>query len=537
MKKAVKVLCMLLSATLFIALFVGCNTSSREDMSNKSSDNDSSVKSNSSNTEQTSREKMVLSWMIPTQQAIPLWETMVYKEACEKLNVEFELTELPVDQHEEKKRMWLASRNIPDIMSWVRASEANSYGPAGAFAELSQYLESDIPNLNDKIKNSPDDKYQAFNPENKLYIAPQYLFDPIPIFDFSYVSNRFEEVGVVKVDTWDEVYDGLKKLKEKYPGTYPLGFRYFGSMSKPLELFLLSFTEGKAGPYGSLVGFDYDKKEFILSMEAFGYKEAIDFFAKLYKEQLISPEYMTMDQTMLANKIAKDKIFMIADFVGGWTGIVMLDEQTGHKLRPMPLPQAKGMKQIIGHKMPHIGGLGTAISGALESKDPKKFKRALEFINYMYSQEMYNTYWHHPDVCEHIDGVYKYKDIVYNTKDENYMKMRDVYFPWSLKVFQDSCDERPLPGSPYQKYVDSHLRAKKDMYVEYPALPFTEEQQKVVNELTGIVTDRWNAQIALFAEGKKPMSEWDKFVSEVKLSGGDKLIALYNDVYKKYFSN
>ena len=536
MKRLKLLIYVLLTAILLSAMFAGCGSDNGGKSNETAAGTDGTGTVNQLSNEEEIREKMVLSWMIPTQQSIPLSETKVYKEVCEKLNVEFELTELPVDQHEEKKRMFLASRNIPDIMSWMKASEANTYGPGGAFAELSRYLEKDIPNLNKIIAAYPKDKYQAFTPENKLYFAPQYLHDPIPIFDFSYVKDEFDAVGVTQVDTWSQLYEGLKKLKDKYPDQYPLGFRYIGSIARPLELFLLSFTGGKSGPNGGMVGFDYDKKEFILSVEAAGYREAIEFFAKLYTEKIIHPEYMTMDQVMLANKINKGKIFMIADYVGGWTGAALLNEQTGFKLRPLPLPQAEGMSRVIGHEMPHIGNLGTALSGLLEQKDSKKFKRALEFLNYMYSEEMFNTYWHHPDVCDKVDGGYKYKDIVYDTKNENFITMRDTYFPWSLMFFQDKNDERPLPGSPYDQYVKNYLRARKDLYVPYPALPFTADQQKQINVLIGIVTDRWNAQIALFAEGKKKMTEWQNFVNEIKSSGGDQLIQIYNEVYKKYFN-
>jgi putative aldouronate transport system substrate-binding protein len=522
--KAKRTISVMLIVFLIFSLVIGCKNTGSSDNSNGSNTTAAAGKEDTT-------KKVVLYWMIPTQQGIPLSETKVYQEACKELNIEFEITELPVDQHNEQKKLKLSGKNLPDIISWVTTSEANTYGPEGAFVDLSKYIASDIPNLKEKFDKYPQDKYAAFNTENKLYMAPQYLYDPVPIFDFSINKARFDEVGATKLDTWTEVYNALKALKAKYPQSYPLSFRYFGGLSKPMELFISSFTEGKAGPHGDFVGYDYDKKQFIFSLLAPGYKESVEFFGKLLKEGLIHPEYMTMDQGMQIAKINKNEVFMIADFIGGWSGLVSINNDTNRVLVPLQLPQAEGKRRILDVQLPHIGTTGTAINSSLETgKDVTKFKRALKFLNYMYSQKEFDTLWYNPDVCDkQPDNTYKYKDIVYDSKAEGYSTMVNTYFPWSLMQFQDICDERPQPGGAYDLYLKNVLRAKKDLYVDRPSVPFDASQQDKINKLNSAIKNRYNSTISKFVDGKMSMTEWSAFVADLQSAGADELVKIYND--------
>ena len=479
--------------------------------------------------------KITLSWMIPTQQGITLQQTPLFKNICEKLNIEIELTELPVSQHAEKKKLLISSKQVPDIMSWVTSDEAAQYGPVGAFLELSQYLDN-MPSFKEKveatIQEDATNKYTLYTADNQMYLTPHYQVDPIPIFDFSYVKSAFDDVGTTNLDTWDDVYSALKKLKQKYPDEYPLGFRNNGDMKKPLELFVLSFTGGMATSL-DYVGFDYNKKEFVFAPELDGYQNAVAFFEKLYEEKLIHPEYTVMDEQMLKTRVKKGKISMLADYVGGWTGVPSIMKDVDNKLVPLKTPQAKGQPKVIGRQLTKFDkSVGTVLNSNIAS-DKGKLGRCLQFLDYLYSDEFYDVQWHHPDVTDKVGDIYQYKDSVYDIEGE-YQVLKDTYFPWSMAAtFQDACDERPKPGSDYQIYRDEYLRGadSKELYKENPTVPFTQQQQTEVNKCISKIDDRYGVKISEFAEGKRPMSEWDDFVKELKDAGGTRLIELYNQAY------
>lgn len=480
-------------------------------------------------------QKIVLSWMIPTQQALSLAESPLFKAICEATNVEFELTELPVSQHEEKKKLFITSKTIPDILSFMSPAEANTWGPEGAFAELSGLLETYIPSFDRELKDNWEDRYVMFNTENQLYLLPHVMYNAVPIFDFSYNADAFAAVGYPEPATMDELHLALKALKEKEPDYYPLGFRnHYEGVSKCLELFVMAFTGGKGSSIsGNLMGFDAEADRFVFMPALPGFRSAVAYFATLYTEGLVDPEYSIADEGMLKERIRKGKTKMIADFIGGWTGIVSLDEYTNHVLKPLPIPQAEGQPRIIDHEIPRFEGRGSVVSGLVDRKS-LKFRRILTVLDYIYSEEFYRIQWFHPDVAtDNGDGTYTYKPVVYDTTGD-YMRLKDLYFPWSLRaLFQDSCDERPLPGSPYQVYRDEYLLNpdNANLYTPFPVVPFTTEQQARVSELANAVSDRYRAQISEFAEGKKPMSEWDAFVANLQEAGGTEIESIYAEAY------
>ena len=483
-------------------------------------------------------QKLTISWMIPTQQGLSLTETPMFQAIQEKLNIEIELTEMPVSQFEEKKKLNITAKEIPDIMSWTKGAEANEYGPLGAFLELSQYFEY-TPNIKEKIESAIADsenvRYAVYNAENKIYMMPHYLVNPIPIFDFSYVKSAFDEVGVTSLNTWDQVYEGLKKIKEANPSEYPLAFRNHAGMQVPLRLFVESFTGARATTL-DYTGYDYDTNQFQFALDVPGYKEAVAFFAKLYTEGLIHPDYTIMDEQMLKTRISRGKIVMIADFIGGWSGVPSIMKDIDNNLLPLPTPQASGQDVVIGREIPVFdSSVGTIINQNV-AKDPVKLGRCLQFLDYIYSQEFYDLQWHHPDVTvKNDDGTYTYKPEVYDLEGD-YNRMKDTYFPWAMTAnFQDAMEERPTIGSPYYEYRETYLRGEesKDKYKPFPIVPLSLEEQQAVNQAVASITDRFNASISQFAEGKRSMDEWEEFSNSLKQAGGNELISIYNEALKR----
>ncbi len=523
--KIKQVLSVILSMIMAISMTACSGSTASSEASSKQSSQ--AAQSNTQSTE-APKEKIIFTWMLATQQGIPFTDTKAYEAIANAVNVDFELTELPPDQHMEQTKLKLASGNVPDLITFVDAPIANQYGPEGAFLEISKYLDN-IPNLRQKLDENAAAKYNAYTLDNKLYMTPAIFSAPTPIYDYSFNRAAFEAAGVTDLSSWDKVYEGLKTMKQKDPQNYPLGFRnngYWGVM----DLMIMSFTECKAN--SNVVGYNVDTDSYAPSIAVDGYKEAVEFFAKLYTENLVDPEYTSMDEAMLKDKVRDGKIVMMADFIGGWSGIKSLNDYVNNVLEPLPTPQAAGKKQVIGYAPSKISSRGTCISAALEG-DQKKLDRMLELINYLYSEEFFNVLWFNPDVAEQTADGYKYKDVVYDTASPDFARMKDTYFPWSMMNIQDKNDERPAVGSPYEKYLSEYLKKRTELYVNSPVVPFDVSQQERLNTLTSQVSDRFNATIFDFLEGKKGMDQWDAFVTEILSAGAEEIAQIYNDQYKK----
>ena len=472
-------------------------------------------------------EKIVFKWMLSTQNSNPFAETKLYQIMTEKFNIDFEFTELTPNQHIEQVNLKLASRQLPDIITFVDAAVANQYGPEGAFINLDSYLDR-MPNLAEQLRISEPFKYYAYTLQNELWFAPSFYSEPIPIFDFSYNKAAFAEVGVTDLSTWDNIYNGLKLIKEKNPQSYQVGFRGGQNGFFSYNLLIASFSEGKCN--NSMIGFDYDTDQFVFAPAYSGFKDAIAFFAKLYTEGLIDPEYTYMDQGILVRKVRDGNVVLMADFIGGWTGYPSIMKDVNEVLSPLPIPIAPGKRQTLGPQPSTLGNRGTTLSAELEA-NPAKLDRALRWLDWMYSQEEFDSYWHHPDVCDMVDGKPVYHDIIYDTDDPDRGNVMNIYFPWSMLCFRDKPDGLARPGSEYDYYVIDVLKGKPELYSVSPVVPFNVDQQEAINRLLSAIEDRFNSEIYDFMEGKRPMSEYDDFTDRLNAAGGTELIKIYNDQY------
>nr|WP_239565718.1 extracellular solute-binding protein [Paenibacillus sacheonensis] len=366
-----------------------------------------------------------------------------------------------------------------------------------------------------------------------MALAGLYNVQNVPIFDFSYVKAEFEAVGSPEPKNWDDIYDALKKLKAKYPDSTPLGGRGKELGQNFRQFFEQSFTSGKSGQPAfndQVVAFDPDKKEWYYGPTAPGFKDSIAFLAKLYKEKLLDNEYLTMDMNALQAKIKDKKVFMIDDYVGGLSGIG--DLNPGGVLVPLPMPTFGGNAQILGYTGSHVGDRGTVLSGSLKGD---KLDRVLQMLNYMYSDEFYDHLYWNPEVTGEKDGKKYYTNEGMYSGDA---AVKDKYLPWSIMGgFQVDNETTTKAGTPYADYKLNVLTAEanKDKYLQQPILPFDTEQSKRLSEIQTTLTDYWNQTIDQFIVGKKSMDDWDGFISDLNGKGAEEEVAIYNEVYKKFF--
>lgn len=489
--------------------------------------------------------KLTISWLIPTQQSVALKDTPMIQALEEKFNVNFQIEELSTSLHAEQVSLRLSAHNQSDITSWISVAHCNENGSIGAYIDLAPYLDK-MSNLKELITESytlnPYNKSVLYNTEGNMFSVPHYMTDPINLFDFSYNKEAFKEVGYENPTTWAEVKAALLALKAKYSTDtkecYPLSFRNLGSVKQPLQLFVESFTEAQASTL-DFIGFDAASDQFKFALEVDGYKEAVLCFADFYKSGLIDPEYVTNDEDILKNRVARDRVFMIADYVGGWTGSVSISKYCGYKLSPLPIPQAEGKKQVLGRQLTNFdSSVATALKGDLY-KDPTRLGRCLMILDYIYSEEFFELQWYNQDVAtENNDGTFTYKDVVYDTEGD-YQTLNHTYFPWSMYAnFMDTQDERPNPETQadYINYRDNILRGEdsKSKYGKFPVVSFTPTEQRRVNTIIESINDQYRLAISDFAEGKKGEAEWDAFVNNLKNYGSDDLITIYNNAYARF---
>ncbi|MGN1100422.1 MAG: hypothetical protein ACI4S9_08760 [Christensenellales bacterium] len=526
-----------------------------------------------------SAEKLTLTWMIPTQQSKAINTIPSILAAAAKFNINLVVKEEPVSTHNEKLTLGLSDNSLTDIISWVSTSNANANGPVGAYVDLSLY-EDEMENFtairDNCIAENPNNYNVLYNSEGSYYVTPHYLTDPINLFDFSINLQEFKRIkekynltwtNPDEPSTWAEIEEVLIKYKEEYEANidyecYPLTFRNFQSTAKELQLFVESYTAAEASTL-DFFGFDESEDEFVFAPAMEGYKKGVAQYADWFKKGLISPD-KTVDENNLKNQIKFGDVIMIADYIGGWSGMNYLQRDTGYVIYPLQIPKAEGMKRILGREVTNFDSLvGTALNSKLLD-NPEKLARAVLFLDYLYSDAFTEDLWFNDDVTtKNVPAEYENSPLsvrkayftynnntVYNTSTNfDYTSMNNKYFPWNIcNGFVDLQDERPNPNieatANYINYRDNVLRAPYKegydretsdyVYGKCPTVLLTASEQKKVLQYETTVTDKYRIYISEFAEGKKNMTtDWDAFVQELLNAGGAQMIEIYNNAYRR----
>ena len=308
--------------------------------------------------------------------------------------------------------------------------------------------------------------------------------------------------------TIDDVYTLLKTVKEK-PKYIPLtsagdNFLYIKSAFR--------------------VALDYKdvggKLEYIWVQPEF--KDYLTFMNKLYSEKLLDNEYITLNGTTLTEKLMGDQAFSTNQ---GWAYacVNIRDIGTkisGAKIACLPLPSGpNGQKPVLGSGWPVMRLW--VVPMAAKNKDA-----AAKFMNYMATAESKAT----QDYGIEGEDYTKAADGKVNQTTEQQMNVT-WKICYEVMSTPDSFKVR-LVAKGYDWAYNQFLDAQKDAEVvpNYLSLlppddSFIKLQQQLA--LSTFVSE----ETAKFISGTRPLSEFDKFVQELKDKGLDKQTDALNTWY------
>ena len=289
---------------------------------------------------------MIPDWGNPGEELLKEFE----EESGIKVNVE----EVSWDDIRDKVSIAAAGGEAAaDVVEvdWSWVGEMNSAGWLAPI-EMSEEDKKDMPTL------------ETFTIDDKVLAVP-YANDYRIAY---YNEEHFKKAGIEKApETWDEVYDALKKLKEsgvtKYPFTLPVN----ADESATTSMIWLAFARNG-------VAFNEDGT---LNEEAV--LDALKFEQKLVDEELIDPAAKTFSGMDCYRKLTSGE----ASFMVGPTKFVGISNNPEEssvvgQIKPILLPGKEGTSQVT---MPLPEAIGiTAFS--------KNKEEAEEFVKWYSSPEV-----------------------------------------------------------------------------------------------------------------------------------------------------
>jgi len=207
----------------------------------------------------------------------------------------------------QKLQKLIAGRELPDIVWGQRDADLERLRTAGLLVPLDDYIEK-YPNLRtwagSKILNL------LRSPDGKIYYFPNYYSDR-PYGNAGYVVNKriYEDLGSPKLETTDDLYDYLKRVKATYPDVVPFESGLVRE-GQGIDQLFSAFKEDNYSFTRHYAVVSGDRMTSIYKDE--GFRESSKYVAKLMREGLMTEDAWTQTEYQISEKLMGGRVAVFA---------------------------------------------------------------------------------------------------------------------------------------------------------------------------------------------------------------------------------
>jgi len=446
----------------------------------------------------------------------------IFEKLSEITGAKIEVQILPVSSYQEKLKVLISSKNLPDIIGdGLDITEINDLAMQGAFASVNDHLD-EMPNFK-RIFGEGTEENWVFKSyaagDGKLYSLPSYDTSRDVNHGMMYRKDIFDKYGIEMWDSPESFYNVLKTLKEKDPECVP-----FSSKNKENLINGLGISWGIDA---FDMYFDESKKEWKYSDTDPIMKELLDYIKKLYDEGLIDPEFLTTTDVDWTKKMTSNKSYVTYDWIGRMD---MFDSQSTIEGYDLRYGNPIGPNQTL-VTLPKVFPMMSVVAN---NDNAKTSMKVLDFLYSDAGAELM-TLGIRGETFEFTeDGKAKYLNIPEDQKvDINLLTEK-------YGMFMQGTYRRMDKRSCYFNYTEKEQEAQDigNNRLSYePAdlvLAFSKEDQETINDLKLKISTAFKEFMFKYILGTETGdAAWDKWIADAKALGVDKLVKIHNDTYKK----
>ncbi len=465
---------------------------------------------------------------------------LFFKDLKKMTNVSFNSTVVPFADYNTKQAALINAGQAPLIIPKTYPGQENQFVAGGAILPVSDYVHL-MPNFQDKVakwklQGDIDTLRQS---DGKYYLLPGLHQQVWVDYTLGVRGDLLDKLGIPTPETLTDVENMLVKAKAQFPQMTPFSDRW--NQPTPGGAFL----QMVGNAYGTNVGWNYQSpnqgayfdrasKQFVFAASMPQYQQMVTFLNGMYNKGLIDPESFTQSDDIALQKFTSGKSFAIMENAQ----YVATDQKalpSGATVTKIPVPLGPSGATVVGTRLD--GGLMIS-SKAVNNPN---FVAMMQFIDWLWYSDAGmlfarwgvkgltytgsvadgtfqlepNVDWSglHPKAKTEINVAYGFYNGVFSVGGST--QLLDTQFPPAELAFQKVMDTRtPLPVNP-------------------PA-PLTAMQQQQMT-LTGTSLMGYVQQQTLqFITGKRPLSQWGQFQSELKTKNVDQFLNTFNTAYRTY---
>ena len=458
----------------------------------------------------------------------------------EKYNVEINWTVLPPSDIYQKVALMATSNQMPDfIFFWDGNATLNKIGSEGYLYNVCDLVDK-MPNY---LKLYPGEDWNQVvdlrkHSDGGVYFFPQKR--PMKSDDsWLYRKDVFDKMNIKYPETADDLYNAMKELKEMNPNAIIpnkwgwSGLAYGGILTmhgvQPGS-FISPFT-GEFVPFG------------VLTQE---YRDAIRFANKLYKEEILDPEFITCSDAQFLEKVANGNAYLV-HYCPNWD--TRLTDQA-KKSDPNAkfaygefYPQAYPERDVIPYIPTTIGcNFGPSISTNVKGD---ALDRLLDYLDWTCTEEgiRFITWGIEGFTYEMKDGKPQFKSNVQVPGVNTTGKLQSAFGIAGMNgnlVWPREGIKLVYGSDSSFDYGDKITANPKAKPIIGKAIVFTPEVQSEMADTGTLIWDKiaeYSSKFIINEYDPNNDSDWDKFINELKKLNVDayveKIQAAYDNSNKK----
>jgi len=452
---------------------------------------------------------------------------VIWKNLSEATGVTFDFVVVGADTFEQKMRLLYSTNDLPDIVA-TRLFLANEFGSQGGIENILANLDK-MPNFAKALKTYPDAKAMITTLDGKAYYFP-CLGSAKYLLNYLYRSDVFKKMGITPPEYTDDFEAALKKLREAYPDVYP-----FTSRRGITDQFSFFATIAPQWKTGQNMYLDAATDTYKYGPIEDNYKRMLQYFNKLYNEKLLDPEWATLATKQWEDKLINGRCFVTLDYI--------------YRIETMlPAARAVNKEWTLDGLMPitekgfgepklWVRNSSSDTDGFLVPANSKNKDLALRVIDFMYSPAgAYLTNFGKvgDTAVRGADGKYAFAPQVKCAANPSGTNAFDAFYGFTtLSSYTVFTPDMMSAQYTSREFFDcwNRYEAKNVGFIK-PPLKYSETQRSQIAEIETALNDFCNAQTASFVV-KGNFQDWDQFVAKARTYKIDKLVDLYNQVYKQ----
>ncbi|MCA1293133.1 extracellular solute-binding protein [Paenibacillus sp. alder61] len=207
----------------------------------------------------------------------------------------------------EKFNTMIVSNDLPDVIFTDRGATVERLAKAGKLVALDDYYEK-YPNFKKYVKESTLNLLRS--EDGKIYQIPNW-YTSGQFGNGGWMVNKdiYNALGRPALETFDDLYQYLLQVRDKYPDVVPLEV---GEKGAGLEMMYGGFRENATSKFISLKGYpEGDKLVSIYDDPAFS--EMMLYINKLFRERLITQDALQQTQDAVKEKVNTGRVAVMIE--------------------------------------------------------------------------------------------------------------------------------------------------------------------------------------------------------------------------------